>query len=1209
MDNHGQRAMTPVQRKLQAMADDSPQVTHLRSFQLKASHKAQATPKSPVIQRVVQRAAPGGIQHATNSCFVAAILNTFTVVRPLRNLLIPANNAVGGSVSALQDLLWKAVNTIDHAANQVPAGWVRQIMLSLVTNGILPNAVDTADVSNVMARIVDLLAPGNGQAGQANNMPVSSGEIAWFPNQTLQDAAYERIQQMQNQANDFTLTPNSVQVTRGHGNARQAPQTFSVYPADNSVVTYRLRSIIERSGKYVGGHFISHVDRGDGGQEWWTSDDLHPGNVGRNNNIGNMQQQGYAYIYERTTSALAADLQATRIPTNYQDQVQVEYDKQFSEYLKSEFNISDSSSKNKLSPSKYDKDLLVKDKDTVLTKQNVAQKIKDFNTCNQQEQREIGVVNALLLEYSRIPTVDFYEMAQEQMLAARARIRLLHERQAELIGHFLDGKSTKEAQQAFLEGVVPGIEELDPALFQRIAARISRPEEQTLEEFIELRNRYLAYIVQGLRTKTGYARLEEFEGLLGKKEIVLGSIGAEFGAGFQHDDQDTPKGQKQEDRDPIADELLLQSLGGNIPEFIRDRFGKMNRTPGSQKGKTGNLAVYLERYKMLFPMYFGNGKKGGVEMFTSPLFTAMHHETGHLVNYLKGTSGGKNKYTRPKQTKEEESKIIPQTEEGKLLENLTDEEEVYNISIDKYSDRAMSEELSLPERFAHKAYMGMVFGSDGWSEQEVHAMLTKWQKLSGQQPPLKNKMRNLQQEILHFLPGDKDFQQKHQEHLTEVTDWLDHLLSGEIPKENLQRIADAIAWCLDKLEHKVYDRLAGIQKGKLSITKPDNGEIINLGQDLDLVQVQHRRYIQAIVAAKLDLWVQGNADDRRAANQDWRALLSNKQGIRIEQSSQGNTIPKEFANEVQSNIAKLLSRQNGRKLVHTLMSAENALQIRTASTEQFEKLANVFESSGMLKEEAEKEAKNMLSGGQAGAINQSNSSVRVVGDHKLMRNIGSSSTMSIGTGMKDSHLMSMNQRGRLLFSPNFLELGHEMIHALQNLRGSNVGGLETEAYKGTAWENMSEHSVIEGTEIMRALLGDEFMTENMLREDHNLGVRHGHSSALTLKEAVARKLLEYANSTVWDKLGGIIFTGAPAGITNLRKLLAAKRVNWNQVRANSHQRTQRSDDSRSKKNVRERVTNFHEFIVQTCDTILNPKTTIDQLRQLLEDVENQVTKI
>ena len=319
---------------------------------------------------VVQMAAPGGIEHAMNSCFVAALINTFTVVRPLRNLLIPTNNALhdGTPLAGMQSLLWRAVNTVD-AQHRVPANWVSLIMASLAVNGIIVNAVDTADFSQVMAGVVAALTPGNAARGQANAMPASSGEVIWYPNQTLDAAAGERVAQLQNHAMNFNLSPNSIHVTRGVANQQVAPQSFNLYPANGTTVTYRLRSIIERDTKYEGGHFISYADRGaDGQQEWWRSDDLHPDAVAAVGNLGasGMQRQGYAYIYERSDAALAVGA-ATEVGDVAADALRARYNKDLTTYVLAA--LGDKQDKNakldidKIDKTKFDKNLQIKAED------------------------------------------------------------------------------------------------------------------------------------------------------------------------------------------------------------------------------------------------------------------------------------------------------------------------------------------------------------------------------------------------------------------------------------------------------------------------------------------------------------------------------------------------------------------------------------------------------------------------------------------------------------------------------------------------------------------------------------------------------------------------------------------------------------------------------------------------------------------------------
>lgn len=355
-----------------------------RAASAQAPVQAVTQRKAVSTSAVLQLAAPGGIEHAMNSCFVAALINTFAVVRPLRNLLnTNANPIVSAQVSLLQDLLRRAVNTI-ATQNRVTQDWIVLIMGSLRENGVLGSAVDTADFNQVMARVVGVLSHGQANAGQADAMPVTTGEVVWGGDQTLQDVVAAQVNHQQQTANNFNLTPNSVHVTRNVGNNQVAPQSFNIYPANGATITYRLRSIIERDAGYVGGHFVSNVDRGDGGQEWWHSDDLNPGGVANVANLGTsgLQARGQSYFYERSDAVLAGGDDGARMAVvGGAQRLQQIYDRDFAEYIaeEEEFEFDEESFKSfdpkKYDPKKYDKDL---EKSSEESNESVKSAIKAF---------------------------------------------------------------------------------------------------------------------------------------------------------------------------------------------------------------------------------------------------------------------------------------------------------------------------------------------------------------------------------------------------------------------------------------------------------------------------------------------------------------------------------------------------------------------------------------------------------------------------------------------------------------------------------------------------------------------------------------------------------------------------------------------------------------------------------------------------------------
>ena len=281
---------------------------------------AQRAAIAPRADGVAQLAAPGGIEHAEASCFAAALINTFTVVAPLRNLLIPSNNPVAaGAVQVLQQVLWQAVNTVD-AGVIVPQAWMERIMAALRSNAIIVDATATADFSEVMSNVVERLTAGGAASGQANGQPVSTGEVAWFREMTLQDSVMQSVTQMRIAAGNLALAPNSLHVTRNAGTTGIAPQFFDL-PGAAGPTTYRLRSVVNVTDAFVGGHFTTHVDRGAAAPEWHHSDDLAPHGVAAVPDLGatTAPRQGRAYVYERLGSVVAPDAVAAPVTAGLGD--------------------------------------------------------------------------------------------------------------------------------------------------------------------------------------------------------------------------------------------------------------------------------------------------------------------------------------------------------------------------------------------------------------------------------------------------------------------------------------------------------------------------------------------------------------------------------------------------------------------------------------------------------------------------------------------------------------------------------------------------------------------------------------------------------------------------------------------------------------------------------------------------------------------------
>lgn len=228
-----------------------------------------------------QLAAPGGIRHVANSCFVAAIINIFTVTPSLKNLLNPDAHMTAplpSDLETLRNLLFRAVNTVDATA-EVPALWVTSIMMALAAMGGIDHAEASEDVNTVLGFVVQRLQARNEAAGQHNER-YGGGTCPWSDGQAINDAAAAQYA-------DPALLPNAIFFNRVSDPMRLAaplvaPETFQMHGGDH-VLTYRLTSIIERNAEdYVdrrgnkAAHFVSYVDRSGRQNEWWRSDDIGP---------------------------------------------------------------------------------------------------------------------------------------------------------------------------------------------------------------------------------------------------------------------------------------------------------------------------------------------------------------------------------------------------------------------------------------------------------------------------------------------------------------------------------------------------------------------------------------------------------------------------------------------------------------------------------------------------------------------------------------------------------------------------------------------------------------------------------------------------------------------------------------------------------------------------------------------------------------------
>lgn len=337
---------------------------------------------------------------------------------------------------------------------------------------------------------------------------------------------------------------------------------------------------------------------------------------------------------------------------------------------------------------------------------------RKFFEYHEQEKTHIIRANAALTTYYALesPTKKNYEDLKAELTAIRTTISANTGQMADIIKKYQE-TDNKELRYKFLEALN---EDYDPTLcglFNKLVGQTVI--EEGKEE--DCKNRFLVYVLQSMFFQTGMARFRELMSLLGDRKIFIHPR-AILQAGLEEAD---PLAEKENSLDETEDRDLFESKDSDFMEFIESKREqgdkrianrqmdevqttkeekKQDETHSSsqelQEHTIGDLALIMEQHKLLFPVFWGAQKTGKIhkiQAFTPPMFTSIHHEVGHLINYLKRKVG---------KSGESYSSDSP-------LNTFNNEEELYNISIDPYGDHAFSQELGLPERISHKGLITM----------------------------------------------------------------------------------------------------------------------------------------------------------------------------------------------------------------------------------------------------------------------------------------------------------------------------------------------------------------------------------------------------------------------------------------------------------------------------------------------------------------------
>jgi hypothetical protein len=230
---------------------------------------------------------------------------------------------------------------------------------------------------------------------------------------------------------------------------------------------------------------------------------------------------------------------------------------------------------------------------------------------------------------------------------------------------------------------------------------------------------------------------------------------------------------------------------------------------------------------------------------------------------------------------------------------------------------------------------------------------------------------------------------------------------------------------------------------------PPAGEAVALA---DMLQVEHRKMIDHVVANKLPLPIADidamDPEEEQALQASWSKLCDGSGTIKIPLdydststkpgASKTEQEAQQFRSETLANFARLLASSSGRRLVHELEASDKEIRF-----------------------EASDSAACLATGGGKGLSRPK----LITGDEatteeeaRKHKGSGTGSTVFMVRGAKDSDVALCTEAGGQLHSPRFIAMGHEMVHALHNVRGIDRDMVTLT--EDPAWNNSEELQTI-----------------------------------------------------------------------------------------------------------------------------------------------------
>lgn len=203
-------------------------------------------------------------------------------------------------------------------------------------------------------------------------------------------------------------------------------------------------------------------------------------------------------------------------------------------------------------------------------------------------------------------------------------------------------------------------------------------------------------------------------------------------------------------------------------------------------------------------------------------------------------------------------------------------------------------------------------------------------------------------------------------------------------------------------------------------------------QILNDLGIHYQKEVTNSIKKRYSLWVHGeiNQDERQSVDEMWEQITQSGTskikhlGKVYGTDGELHDMPEEFATlhkeEINAQLARILSRPNGRRLIELIMGSKHEMKVTTPTPNHL-----VLDPSD----------RNARCGLDMKAVPESDIASSLQGsDYNPGQ--GSAFGISVPPGIKESDYSDFNARGKRIPSPKFVQLGHEMTHGVHYAFGT-----------------------------------------------------------------------------------------------------------------------------------------------------------------------------